>query len=156
MYSTIGKINFKPLDITKKHKKQSSWKKVGIANIGDDVSDYYSWFLKKRYNLFLNKPLRGSHVTIINDRIDDYIYNQALDVFNNKEISIKYDPTNIRCNEKGHWWIKVYSDDILNIRKSMGLSENPYFGLHLTIGRATHLQLEHSKYIRNQIIKFNI
>jgi hypothetical protein len=156
MFELIGKIEFDPVNVTKKHNKQSSWKKTAMVKFDCDIWEYYSWFLKKRFNLYLNKPLRGTHVTIINDMVDDDIYKQARDMFHGKEIRIKYDPTHIRSNIKGHWWINVESDDAKNIRSVMGLSPDPYFGLHLTIGLATHLQLEHSNYILKQCLKFNL
>lgn len=154
MYKIKGKIKFDPINITNKHKKQS-WKKVAIVNFGCDICEYYSWFIKKRFNLILNKPLRGTHFTVINDVIDDNIYNQAKQVFDGKEINVTYDPEFIRSSEKGHWWLKAYSEDATNIRNVMGLGK-PYFAQHITIGLATHLQLEHSKYITRQCIKFDI
>lgn len=123
---------------------------------GDDTWAYYSWFLKKRFNLNLNKPLRGTHMTIINDIVDDNLYEMGRQLFHGKEITIQYDPSDIRSNKKGHWWLKSYSDDAHNIRTVVGLDPKPYFGLHITIGLATHLQLEHSKYITEQCIKFNL
>ena len=156
MFELIGKIEFDPVNVTKKHSKQASWKKTAMVKFDCDIWEYYSWFLQKRFNLYLNKPLRGTHVTIINDMVDDDIYKQARDMFHGKEIRIKYDPTQIRANRKGHWWINAESDDAKNIRSVMGLTPDPYFGLHLTIGLATHLQLEHSDYILNQCIKFNL
>ena len=155
MFEIKGKIYYDPINVTKKHFKQSSWKKVAIVRFNDDLPEYYSWFLKKRFNLILNKPLRGSHMTIINDKINDNIYNESKKFFNKKEITIKYDPTHIRCNDKGHWWLKAYSDDALNIRNVMSLND-PYFGLHITLGRATHLNLEHSNYIRKISLKYNL
>ncbi len=73
-----------------------------------------------------------------------------------KELEFTYDPTQIRANDKGHWWIKVYCDDVRNIRTVMGLTPEPYFGLHLTIGLATHLQLENSKYTRDLCLRYNL
>ena len=71
MIKVQGKIIFNPIDITNKHKKQASWKYIAIINILGDVSEYYAWFLKKRFNLILNKPLRGSHISFINDSLFD-------------------------------------------------------------------------------------
>ncbi len=155
MFEIKGKIVFDPINVTKKHNAQSTWKKVAIVQFDCDLYEYYSWFLKKRFNLFLNKPLRGTHFTIINDIVDDEVYLMAKEMFDGKEITVKYDPTLIRSNQKGHWWLKGESDDAQNIRNVMNLG-NPYFGFHITIGLATHLQLEHSKYITEQCIKFNI
>ena len=66
-----GTIVFDPIDRTAKHKKQSGWKKVAMVvidgeiakdkRIEGDTSEYYAWFLKKRYNIMLNSPLRGTH-----------------------------------------------------------------------------------------------
>jgi len=75
--------------------------------------------------------------------------------FDGKEVVVKYDPTIVRSNKKGHWWLKAESLDCQNIRLAVGLGD-PYFGYHITIGLATHLQLEHSKYITDQCIKFGV
>ena len=92
---------------------------------------------------------------IINDIVDDDVYLAAKELFDGKEIVVKYDAELIRSNHKGHWWLKAECDDAQNIRNVMGIG-NPYFGYHITIGLATHLQLEHSKYITQQCIKFNL
>ena len=159
MLELIGKIEFDPVNVTKKHNKQASWKKTAMVKFDCDIWEYYSWFLKKRFNLYLNKPLRGTHLTIINDKFDpetEYLYDQGRQLFHGKEIRIQYDPTLIRANDKGHWWINAQSDDAKNIRSVMGLTPDPYFGFHITIGLATHLQLDHSKYILKQCIRFDI
>lgn len=156
MFEIKGKIEFDPINVTKKHVNQSSWKKTAMVKFDCDTWSYYAWFIEKRFNLKLNKPLRGTHITIINDIVDDEIYKQARGFFHGKELTFKYDPTYIRANDKGHWWLKVYCDDVRNIRTAMGLTPDPYFGLHLTIGLATHLQLEHSIYIKNICQKYNI
>ena len=150
-----GILVFDPINVTKKHNAQSAWKKVAIVKFDCDLYAYYSWFLKKRFNLFLNKPLRGTHLTFINDIVDDDIYLKAKEMFDGKEVIVKYDPEIVRSNNKGHWWLKSESLDCQNIRTVMGLGD-PYFGYHITIGLATHLQLEHSKYILDQCIRFNL
>lgn len=155
MFQLKGKILFDPINKTKKHHSQSSWKKVVMVQFDDDLWEYYSWFLLKRFNLKLNKPLRGTHFTIINDIVEDQVYLEAKELFHGKEIIVEYDPTIIRSNKGGHWWLKAYSDDAQNIRNVMGLG-NPYFGFHITIGLATHLQLEHSQYITEQCIRFGV
>jgi hypothetical protein len=155
MFEMKGILVFDPINVTKKHNAQSAWKKVAIVKFDCDLYAYYSWFLQKRFNLFLNKPLRGTHLTFINDIVDDDIYLKAKEMFDGKEVIVKYDPEIVRSNNKGHWWLKSESLDCQNIRTVMGLGD-PYFGYHITIGLATHLQLEHSKYILDQCIRFNL
>jgi hypothetical protein len=156
MFELTGIIEFDPVNVTKKHEAQSSWKRTAMVKFDDDIWSYYAWFIEKRFNLKLNKPLRGTHLTIINDKCDLEVFSQARQVFHGKEIRFQYDPTYIRSNKKGHWWIKVQCEDAISIRTAMGLSPNPYFGFHITIGLATHLQLEHSNYIIDQCLRFNL
>ncbi len=153
MFTTKGIILFDPINITKKHFKQSEWKKTAIIQIKDDLCGYYSWLIEKRYNLKLNKPLRGTHITFINEIIDDAIFTEGKRFFDGRSVEISYDSTQIRTNEKGQWWINAYSKDIEEIRQSLGLSINPFYGLHITIGNAVHLQLEHSLYVKRLIDK---
>jgi len=68
-FTVSGRIEFDPGIKTKKQEKQSSWKKVSLVVLNDDTSKYYSWFLMKRFGLILNPPIRGSHLTIINYRV---------------------------------------------------------------------------------------
>lgn len=150
------KIIFDPVELTKKHKSQSSWKRVVTCQTDCDIHEYYAWFLNARFNLKLNKPIRKAHVTIVNDKIHDHeLYKMAKQLFHGKEITFKYDPAEIRTNGE-HFWIKVYSDDVANIRTVMGLSPNPYFNLHLTIGYANEKNIQHAHYIHEIILKYNL
>lgn len=141
-----GILDFKPADVTKKHKAHSAWKRVAIIKTNCDIDRYYAWFLEKRFNLVLNRNLRGSHVTIISDIVDFKVFEQASKVFNGKEITFYYelDP---RANKQGHWWLKVHCPEAENIRELLGLSKNPYYGLHLTLGKANEKNIDHSNYI---------
>lgn len=155
MFKIEAKITFFPDNKTRKHNSQSSWKRTAIALLDDDTSLYYSWFLEKRFNLKLNKPLRGSHLTFINDIVDSKIYEEVASIFEGKTITLEYDPADIRTNGN-HWWIKVSSKDAENLRVVCGLNPNPYFNFHLTLGHANEKNIEHSKYILNCIKKFNL
>ncbi len=65
-------LNFDPPHLIEKHEKQGEWKKVAICLIEGDISAYYAWFLKKRFNIELVKPLRECHITIISDKNNIY------------------------------------------------------------------------------------
>lgn len=161
-----GKIEFEVENRTKKQHNQSSWKRVAMIMINGDITEYYAWFIEKRYNLILNKPLRGGHISLINDSIKDLScggtktineINRTWDLVKNKwdkkEIPVYLD-IEPRTDGK-HWWLRVSHDEreIMNgIRAELGLG-NPYWGLHMTIGTAEHLRYEHSKYIHSLIEK---
>ncbi len=129
---TYGKVSFDINPLTKKHNKQSDWKSHVIAFINDDMYNYYQWFLKRRYNLDLIKPIRGTHYTIVNDRTSDIInWEETKKKWDNKIIEIYYN-IDIRSNSK-HWWLKAYSKEGMQIRKELGLNK-PFYAPHITIG----------------------
>lgn len=153
-FKLSGKITFDPVDLTKKHVKQSAWKKTAVVLIDNkDFYKYYSWFVKKRYNLELQPPQRGLHFTIINDKVPNEKYQQAKKLYNGTVVDFEYavDPR----SDGNHWWLGVRSEDAENIRIASGLEPKPFWGFHLTIGRADgELRLQHSNYILNLIKKY--
>lgn len=160
----MGKIVFEPEDVTKKHEEQSSWKHIAMVFIDGDVTEYYAWFLKKRYNLPLNKPLRGAHISFINDSFRDMslngkrtnvevkkIWNNVKYKWNGIKVPIMLD-LNPRTDDK-HWWLNVhreYQDTLHGIRAELGL-DKPFYGLHMSIGYANDKWLPHSIYIHKCI-----
>lgn len=161
-----GKIEFEPEDKTTKHKSQSSWKKMAMILIDGDVTEYYAWFIEKRYNLVLNKPLRGAHISFINDSMRDLTNNgekteeEALILWESVkkkwhgktlQIVLDLDP---RTDDR-IWWLIIphdERDEIQSIRDELGLGK-PFFGLHMSIGYANEKNIEHSIYIHELIKK---
>lgn len=147
-----GKLIFDPDHKTNKHRDQGSWKKTAMIFIDGDISEYYAWFIRKRFNLELSKPLRRSHVTVINDKFKyDVMFQEAKNNYNGKIIEFEYN-TDVRSDSK-HWWLPVRCEMIGDIREAAGLNRKPFYDLHLTIGRPHERHEEHSKYIHD-VIKF--
>lgn len=150
-----GKIQFDPENITKKHENQSTWKYTAMVLFDCNVDAYYRWFLNKRFNLNLVFPLRNPHVTFINDKVTDLEkYYEGKAKWDGETITVEYelDP---RSNGK-HWWMRVISDELKSIREDCGLTFQPYFGLHLSLGYVNDRDLEFSEYILRQRINFGI
>lgn len=169
-----GKIYFDPDDKTTKHKSQASWKKMAMVVIKGDVTEYYAWFIKKRFGLDLTKPLRGAHISFINDHVKDMNGNweKVKKKYHRKEIKIVLD---VRPDiQTPHWWLIVPHDErgeLQGIRSELGLKK-PYFGMHMTIGSAVDkksdvkndtnsktakkMNLAHCEYIKGLIDKGQI
>jgi hypothetical protein len=162
-----GTINFEPSDKTKKHLSQASWKKIAMVLIDGDITDYYAWFIKKRYNLMLNKPLRGAHISFINDSMRDLTQNGKISEtetlntweevkkkWNGKKINIVLD-LDPRTDGRT-WWLNIPHDErggLQAIRDELGLGR-PYFGMHMSVGYARPgIMEEHSTYIHESIKK---
>lgn len=145
LFKVKGILDFTPQDVTKKHISQSAWKRVAVIKTNCDTADYYAWLLRTRFNLKLNPPLRGTHVTFISDRVDMNLFDEAAKIFNGKEVTFYYQ--NVLRSNGAHWWLRAWSPETEDIRESMGLPRDPFFGLHLTIGLANEKNIEHSNYI---------
>lgn len=150
-----GKILFDPKDFTSKQERQSSWKKVALIMLEPNLSssengitDYYSWFIKKRFGIILQKPLRGAHVTLINDRASETNgkWEEIKKKWDGKivDIFLNVDPflgVENRDNNFKDWWLTIpyeYRNGLGSIREELGLSARPYFGFHMTIGTAVN------------------
>jgi len=163
-----GKFLFDPKDKTKKHNNQSSWKKTAMVIFDGDITEYYAYFLEKKYGIKLNKPLRGAHISFINDSINDIKnglslindedvlkrWNHVKKMWDGKKINIVLD-LDMRSDSK-HWWLPVEKSNrnfLHAIRYQLGLNE-PFWGLHMSIGYANDRNIEQSKIILNQIKEF--
>ncbi len=151
VFKVRGILDFSPEDKTKKHVSQASWKRVAMIRTNCELDRYYAWFLKKRFNLELNTNLRGTHVTFINDRMDAKVFEQFAQIFDGKEIDfyVEIEP----CSSGEHWWLRVHSPEAESIREVMGLSREPFFGMHLTLGRADQRYPEGVEENNNSIMK---
>ena len=158
-----GRILFNPKDYTKKHARQSSWKKMAMVMMKGDLEDYYAWFIKKRYGLELNQSLRGPHISFINDHIRDFknesdkktheLWDLIGKKYNGTEIDIVL---GVDARSDGHhWWLNIpeeYRTELHGIRNELGL-DRPNWGLHMSIGHANPKFEEHSNYIHGLIKK---
>lgn len=172
LISFTGRIIFDPDNETKKHAAQSAWKKVAMVMFDGDIDKYYRWFVKKRFNLELEPPIRGPHVTFINDKIDDInnkqgnieikqeLWNNLKNKWADKEVEVVFNLTPF--SNVNNWWLIVdheHRSELHSIREEIGLRK-PYFGLHMTFGRLSinknekgeeifNKNYEHSKYINH-------
>lgn len=162
-----GKIVFDPVDVTRKHKKQASWKRMALIMFEGEICEYYAWLINKRYNLELNRPLRGAHISFINDSLRDIAkglntseagakkaWIEAKEKWDGKSIDVYLNP-DVRSDGE-HWWLNVPEEkrqEIHEIRKDIGLGR-PFYGLHMSIGYANERNIEHSKYVSRLASKF--
>lgn len=159
MIQVTGKIWFDPKNVTRKHNAQAEWKRMAMVTFDCDMTEYYSWFIKRRYNLELNRPLRGAHISFINDSVRDMGVNadkweDIKKKYNGTEVTLTLD-VDVRGDGK-HWWLVVEHESrkpLLDIRSELGLGK-PYWGMHMTIGYANDKNIDHSQYIVNNVVKY--
>lgn len=147
-----------PENVTNKHLNQSTWKRVCFLDLGaNDICAYYSWFMKRKYNLDILKPLRNPHVTVINDSIERFkgedieektnLWNGFCDKYNGQRCTVA-----LSVETKGnglHYWLNVTEESrngLMVMRRELGL-ERPFSGMHMTIGRVKETDRPYSNYV---------
>jgi hypothetical protein len=151
-----GKIVFDVPNVTRKHNRQADWKRIAMVVFEDDTAEYYSWFIKRRYGITLNKPLRGPHITFVNDSVreingGDKAWEEVRKKWDSKEIEVTLN-LDVRTNIE-YWWLRASSESFNFVREELGIGE-PYFSYHMTIGFPNERNIEQSEYIHNLIMKF--
>lgn len=163
-----GRIGFDPPSKTKKQIGQDSWKRIAMVYLEGDLTEYYSWFIQNRYGIKLNKPMRGPHISFINDSLRDLTkdftldtdlveenWNRVKEKWDGRIILISLD-LDVRTDGRT-WWLNIPQEDRLalqEIRNELGLGR-PYFGMHMSIGYANEREIIQSQYIHELIKEGN-
>lgn len=115
--------------------KVSYYTKWVIANADPNIVDYYIWWYQKHKHIKLMRSKHGSHISIVRGEEEGIESgNWDRDVETLPEIKFYYSHEGLE-EGNGYVWMNVWGDDLMNIRKELGLSKTPPFGWHLTIGR---------------------
>lgn len=72
----------------------------------------------------LNKSAWGPHISVV--RGEQPKYPELWNKYKNKKILFEYNPEYINTNGK-HWWIRIYSEELEQIRTELGLTSQYMF-----------------------------
>lgn len=115
----------------------SSSDKWLVLMCDDELSKYYRHIYTKEFPWRgkLTRPVWGAHISVIRgERIPNMnLWGESA----NKIIEFEYDGGVIDNNE--YFWLKAKCQFLSDLRSQYGLSKEPKFGFHLTIGRTTEL-----------------
>jgi len=103
-----------------------------ILNCCDELASFYRMMAQREMENKLSKPKHGSHISVV--RGEGEPENKENWLWKNEElINFEY------CSEiifgETHVWLPVRSEELVELRKKLGLTEQPPFGFHLTLGR---------------------
>jgi hypothetical protein len=131
LLKTEGIIRYNPKRVNLKKTRPADQYFLTI-DFPNSIGEYYRYWIKKRYGLFINSPAYGCHVTVLDGRhtvSEDYIKHWKK--YDNQVIELYYSPE-IYQHWK-FWCLPVISNDAIMIRRELGfLNDIP---LHVTIGR---------------------
>ena len=134
LFKSTGILTYSP----KTHLRESDrWL---ILQCDDDICKYYAALFRRETPWLpkLARPVWGAHISVIRG---EKIQNPHLWGKGNKvPINFEWEPG--VCDNGEYYWLKVKCDALLDIREAFGLSREPRFGLHLTVGRTTDESLQ--------------
>jgi len=140
-----GKIIFDPQPI--KDSTNSMFKPFWIiVTIDDDLREYYSWFLKRRYRITVQRPAWGAHISVVRGEIttqENWEYWK--NIYNNKNIEFEHEL--IPKTNGGHWWLKINCEELFELRTNMEYKKDPHWSFHLTLGMSVPQHQERTLYI---------
>ena len=130
---SIGKIVYSP----RTHLSSSdNWI---VLMCDDEISKYYRYLYEKEYPYLngdrsrkLTRPVWGAHISVV--RNEKITIPQRLD--ERKIIQFEYE-AGVQDNNE-YYWLRVNCLYLEDLRQRLGLSPQPRFGFHLTIGRTTN------------------
>lgn len=126
---SVGKLVYSP------RTHLASSEKWLVLMCDDEISKYYRCMFSREYPWRgkLTRPVWGTHISIIRGENIPNAKLWGLD--GNKVIEFEYEGGIIDNNE--YYWLKAKCPYLSELREKYGLSREPRFGFHLTIGRTT-------------------
>lgn len=132
---SIGKLVYSP------RTHLASSERWLVLMCDDEISRYYRHLYTMEYPPYLNgdhslkltRPVWGTHISVIRGERIPNMNLWGLDA--NKIVEFEYDAGVIDNGE--YYWLKARCPALSELRKKYGLSPEPRFGFHLTIGRTT-------------------
>lgn len=102
-----------------------------ITNL--DIVRYYQWLITKGTwgTIKTQLPKWGAHITIVNKKIHNFSVREAMQ-FHNLRLQFLYYPEKM-YQSRVNFWIPVDCPEALKIKKQLKVSDNDFWGLHLTI-----------------------
>lgn len=109
-----------------------------VANVDNDITRYYRWWLEREKHVFLHQPAWGGHVSIVRgERISPKLQ-AAWKKRHNQRIELEYRHGIINVSPDTDapgefYWISARSEAFDEIRQELGLPTG--WSYHITIGR---------------------
>lgn len=104
-----------------------------LLDCDDEICNYYKWFYCRETGNKLMKPRNGAHISIVRgeeEGITGGLWERNL------EGPKVFFSVNKKLQENEEYvWLNVSSRYLSIVRLNLGLSMNPQFGFHLTIGK---------------------
>jgi len=130
-FSSTGTIRIEPKSKSIDVAKSSNWM---IIECDPEIARYYMEqfnFANRAKNVQLMKPSWGGHISLV--RSEEPPNKELWGQLEGRSVGFTYDPI-VKDNGRNHFYLDVQCNEALDIREQLGLSRNPKYPLHMTIG----------------------
>lgn len=106
-----------------------------IVECDPSIVDYYLWWYWRKKHVKLMKSKHGAHISAVRGEEENIEKGHwERDIESRPEVTFFYSHEDL-IEGDNYVWLNVHGEDLVKIRTELGLSEQPPFGWHLTIGR---------------------
>jgi hypothetical protein len=130
VFSSTGTIRYSPS--CKSIPEAPKW--WVIVDACEGLAAYYrhwSNYDKRFGSSKLIKPAWSSHISVVRNEVPSRP--EFWEAHKGYEVSFNY--SHILRNNGEYWWLDVDCEQLLDFREELGLSREPYYPFHLSIGR---------------------
>lgn len=128
MYDSSGTLRYSP-----KVRDLPTGKWWCVLDCDEEIGRYYrslfNW--ENRAKIKIMAPAWGSHISIIANEPPSNTDLWLAD--SGKQFKFSYDPA-LKSNGE-YYWLDVFCEQMLELRERLGLKKEPFYPLHLTVGR---------------------
>jgi hypothetical protein len=126
-YSLKGILRYDPSTISR---KEPWWL---ILEVSPSIVEYYKYWIWKEKRIKVMKSLWGPHVSIVRGEEPPDERKDQWGKYEGEQRDVLYS-VSLEKNDF-YWWLLVKSDELVSIRRELGLRDEPSYGFHLTVGR---------------------
>lgn len=116
-YSAIGTLNY-----------DNKWL---VLNGPNSIAWYYSRMVEKLIWKKVSTPLHGLHVTVVAGKYQDVTSHSLWEKRQGQKVLFEY--SSVIYTDGSYFWLKVKCDELNNIRRELGLSDEPFHPYHATV-----------------------
>lgn len=130
MFTSAGKLMYDPHKSGKRIIKASDW--WIILKTDEGIVDYYKHWIRKHYDVKFENTIWGSHISVNRGVVPPK--KELWNKHKGEMVEFTYTNRVYRVNDI-FFCVDAYSTRLEEIRLELGLSKQPNYGFHLTIGR---------------------
>jgi hypothetical protein len=130
MFRSTGTLRYSPKNGTLGDLEGKWW---CVLDCDEEIGRYYrslfNWENRARFQIL--RPAWGAHISVISNEMPpnrDFWQDHE-----HEEFEFSYEPELMGNGE--YWWIRIHCEQMLDLRERLGLKREPFYPLHLTIGR---------------------